>query len=100
MLACVPAPFLRFFLFRRHFGRFSSRATAFFFCLGSVEGSGGWEFIVAGGNAMGAQLGALQGQREAGGWFGAVVEGFFVFLDLFLEKNRSNITRFDENTTS
>ena len=33
----------------------------------SIECSGRWEFIVAGGNAMGAQLGALQGQREAGG---------------------------------
>ena len=43
-----------------------SRATMLFFCWGSVEGSGRWEFIAAGGNAMGMQLGALQGQREAG----------------------------------
>ena len=39
----------------------------FSFCLGSIECSGRWEFIVAGGNAMVAQLGALQGQRGAGG---------------------------------
>jgi hypothetical protein len=100
VLAFVPAPFLPFFLFRRHFGQFSSRTTMFSFCLGSAEGSGRWEFIVAGGNAMGAKLGALQGQREAGG--GGLVRWWkdFVFLDLFLEKNKSNMPSFNENSTS
>ena len=55
-----------FFLLGRHFGRFSSRATTFVFCLGSAECSGRWQITAAGGNAMGMRLGASQGQREAG----------------------------------
>jgi len=62
-----------------------------FFCLGSVEGSGGWEFIVAGGNAMDVQLGALQGQREAGD--GGLVRWWKDFLcSLICFSKRTRVT--------
>jgi hypothetical protein len=49
-------------------------------------------FFCLGGIAAGFRAGWLH--------FSAVVEGFLVFLDLFLEKNKSNIPFFDENATS
>ena len=59
-----------------------------------VNYSGGREYH---GHATWGFTGAERGRRRR---FGAVVEGFFVFLDSFYEKNTSYQLVFDENATS